>query len=44
MQLILRDKKNNVKELLEKMTWDAEIYIKENKDLRLMMESWNEEF
>lgn len=24
--------------------WDAELYIKTNKDLRLMMESWNEKF
>ena len=34
--LYLNDPLNNI--------WDADEYILTNKDLRLMMEAWNEEF
>lgn len=36
MMLYLNDPLNNL--------WDAEEYILTNKDLRLIMETWNEEF
>ena len=36
MMLFLNDPVNN--------PWDAEEFILTNKDLRLMMESWNEKF
>jgi hypothetical protein len=44
IQLYLNDKKLKFEKMLEEDEWDAEWYMKDNKDLRLIMRNWNQKF